>query len=85
MNASLTRRIATALAGPAVIAAVLGAALVQGSPANAAPAADKATCTTARVSATSPNVSALLTRPGQISAVRGPNPAPVSATSCIEK
>lgn len=83
MNATLPRRIVIALAGPAVMAGVLGGALALGAPAGAQPAVTEKTCTTAQVSAASPNISALLTRPGQISAVRGPNPAPVSATSCI--
>lgn len=84
MNTTITRRIATALAGPAVIAGVLGGALTLSATAGAAPALDKTTCVTAQVTAASPSQTALLTRPGQLAAVRGPNPAPVSATSCVE-
>lgn len=84
MNTTITRRIATALAGPAVVAAVLGGALALGAPAGALPAIDKATCTTSQVTAASPADTSLLTRPGQLTAARGPNPAPVKATSCVE-
>ena len=79
-----TRRIATLLAGPAVVAGVLGGALALCAPANAQPALDKPTCTTSKVTAASPADTALLTRPGQLAAVRGPSPAPVTATSCLE-
>ena len=84
MTSTLARRIATVLAGPAVVAAVLGGALALGAPAGAQPAIDKATCTTSQVTAASPADTSLLTRPGQLATVRGPNPAPVKATSCVK-
>ena len=80
----ITRRIASALAGSAVAAGVLSGALALSAPANAQPAISKATCATSKVTAASPADASLLTRPGQLAAVRGPNPPPVSATSCIE-
>ena len=84
MNITITRRIAGVLAGPAVIAGVLGGALTLSTTADAAPASDKTTCVTAQVNAAPVAQTALLTRPGQLAAVRGPNPAPVSATSCVK-
>lgn len=83
MNTSLTRRIATAIAGPAVIAGVLGGALALGAPANAAPPIETSTCTTAKTITSPVNMTNLLTRPGQfdaaIAAMRAEPP-----TSCLE-
>ncbi len=82
-RSSATRRIAAVLAGPAVIAGVLGGALALGSPANAAPAAsNEATCTTAKVVASPSSLSSLLTRPGQLNNAQA-NREPVTATSCV--
>lgn len=76
-----TRRIAAALAGPAVIAGVLGGALALGAPANAQPVKNDANCSTSRVAAAPPNTAAFLTRAGQLNVVESREP--VTATSCI--
>lgn len=82
MNTIFARRIVTALAGPAVVAGVLGGALALGAPANAKPVTNEASCSTAKVAATPPSVNALLTRAGQLNVV-DTNRQPVIATSCI--
>lgn len=84
MTITITQRIVTALAGPAVFAGVLAGAISLGAPANAAPAPSSGmTCTTANVVADSPAETSLLTRPGQLNAARASSGANVSATSCI--
>ena len=81
MNIITIRRIATALAGPAVVAGVLGGALAMGAPANAQPVKNDANCSTSKVVAAPPNTSAFLTRAGQVNVVESREP--VTATSCI--
>lgn len=79
MNA-ITRRIATALAGPAIATGFLAGAIALGAPANAEP--QGTLCYTAKVTAESPDVTSLLTRPGQLDAANAAQSA-VSAISCI--
>lgn len=78
---ALARRIATALAGSAVATGVLAGAVALGAPANAAP--QGMNCTTAQVSAPSPDYASVLTRAGQLDLLTGVTRQAVSATSCI--
>ena len=75
------RRIAAAVAGPAVIAGVLSGALALGAPASAQPVTSQSACTTAKVVATAPSTS-ILTRAGQLNGTDDER-QPVTATSCI--
>lgn len=84
MNATVTRRIATAVTGPAVLAAVLSGAVALGAPARAETAAKAQTCTAVKVVATPVSVTNLLTRPGQLDAVQAPPRRGVPVISCLE-
>lgn len=84
MISSLTRRIVTALTGPAVAAGVLAGGLALGAPAQAQPALSMTTtCVTAPVRGMAPTMFNPLTRPAQVAAYEAASvPTPV-ATSCI--
>lgn len=78
---TITRRIAVALAGPAVATGLLAGAVALGAPANAAPQGPN--CVTAKVTPASPDATVLLTRPGQIDEATGMTAMTVTATSCL--
>lgn len=81
---TITRRIATAVAGPAIAAGFIAAGIAAGAPAHASPQdPGSVRCTTATVSAASAAMANPLTRAAQVGAVEGRGPAAPAATSCI--
>jgi hypothetical protein len=58
MNTTVTRRIVTALTGPAIAAGILAGGLALGAPAQAQTTVGTATCVTAPVLGASPNMPA---------------------------
>ncbi len=81
MNTTFSRRIAAALAGPAVVAGVLGGALALGAPANAQPATNHSSCIIAQVEGVPQNNTSALTRAGQVNIAESHQP--VTPNSCI--
>lgn len=83
MNSSLARRIATALAGPAVAAGILTGGIALSASAQAQPNAGNA-CTTSGVPAAMPNPNTLnpLTRAAQVKAI-SPAQMQSGAVSCL--
>jgi hypothetical protein len=83
MNSSFARRIATALAGPAVAAGILTGGIALSASAQAQPNAGNA-CTTSGVPAATPNPNTLnpLTRAAQVKAV-SPAQMQSGAVSCL--
>jgi hypothetical protein len=83
MNANITRRIATALTGPAIAAGILAGGLALGAPAQAQAAMGTATCVTAPVPGTSPNMLNPLTRAAQVATYDSITQPTVAAVSCL--
>ena len=85
MNSSFTRRIVTALAGPAVAAGILVGGLAFGAPAQAqvSSGASSATCVTAPVSGTAPDMLNPLTRAAQVATYDSATQPTAAARSCI--
>ena len=82
MNTTFSRRIAAALAGPAVLAGVLGGALALGAPASAQPATYPSSCTIAKVQGVPQNNTSALTRAGQVNIEEG---VPQNNTSVLTR
>ena len=78
---TITRRIITSLAAPAIAAGFLAGGLLTGPPAQAQ--TGTASCVTARVTATSAQMLNPLTRPAQLANVRAPEQPVEAATSCL--
>lgn len=85
MTTNVTRRIVTALTGPAVAAGILAGGLALGAPAKAEPSLSMTTpCVTAAVRGmAAPNMFNPLTRPAQVAAYEAPSVPTPAATSCI--
>jgi len=83
MNRRIARRVATALAGPAVAAGILTGGIALSASAQAQPIAGN-TCTTSGAPAAMPNPNTLnsLTRAAQVKAI-GPAQMPSVAVSCL--
>lgn len=84
MNATLTRRVATALTGPTLLAALLGGAVALGTPARAETAPRTQSCIPVKVVANPVSVTNLLTRPGQLNAIQAPPRHSTPVSSCLE-
>jgi hypothetical protein len=83
MNANITRRIVTALTGPAIAAGILAGGLALGAPAQAQATMGTATCVTAPVLGTSPNMLNPLTRAAQVATYDSITQPKVAAVSCL--
>lgn len=84
MTTNITRRIVTAVTGPAVAAGILAGGLALGAPAQAQPSLSMTTtCVTAPVRGMAPNMFNPLTRPAQVAAYEAPSVPTPAATSCI--
>jgi hypothetical protein len=83
MTTTITRRIITALTGPAFAAAVLAGGLSVSAPASAQAGSGTTTCVTAPVSGTAPNMLNPLTRAAQVAAYDAPSQPNPAASSCI--
>lgn len=84
MTASITRRIVTALTGPAVATAVLAGGLALGAPAQAQSGMGMTTtCVTAPVSGMAPNMLNPLTRAAQVTTYDSSSQPTPAARSCI--
>lgn len=85
MNTTVTRRIVTALTGPAIAAGILAGGLALGAPAQAQAQATvgTATCVTAPVLGTSPNMLNPLTRAAQVATYDAARQPTVAAVSCL--
>lgn len=82
MNTTVTRRIVTALTGPAIAAGILAGGLALGAPAQAQ-TTGTATCVTAPVLGTSPNMLNPLTRAAQVATYDAASQSTVAAVSCL--
>ncbi len=87
MTSTITRRIVTAVTGPAVAAGILAGALAVGAPAQAQAGTGTATstattCVSAPVSGMAPNLLNPLTRAAQVATYEAPS-HPTAASSCI--
>jgi hypothetical protein len=84
MNTTITRRIVTALSGPAIAAGILAGGLAFGAPAQAqTPAANATTCVTAPVLGSAPDLLNPLTRAAQVATYEFINQPTVAAVSCL--
>jgi hypothetical protein len=83
MNTTITRRIITALTGPAFAAAVLAGGLSLSAPAAAQAGTSTSTCVTAPVSGSAANTLNPLTRAAQVAAYDAPGQPTAAASSCI--
>jgi len=83
MGTTITRRIVTALTGPAIAAGILAGGLALGAPAQAQATMGTATCVTAPVLGTSPNMLNPLTRAAQVATYDAATQPTVAAVSCL--
>ncbi len=83
MSTTVTRRIVTALTGPAIAAGILAGGLALGAPAQAQVTMGTATCVTAPVLGTSPNMLNPLTRAAQVAPYDSATQPTVAAVSCL--
>jgi hypothetical protein len=83
MNTTVTRRIVTALTGPAIAAGILAGGLALGAPAQAQTTVGTATCVTAPVLGKSPNMLNPLTRAAQVATYDAASQSTVAAVSCL--
>lgn len=81
---TITRRIITTLAGPAIAAGVLAGGIALGAPAQAAaPAGQNSTCVTSFVPGPTPDTLSPLTRAAQVNAVEHISRVFSPPTSCV--
>jgi hypothetical protein len=82
MSITITRRIVTALTGPAIAAGILAGGLALGAPAQAQTTA-AATCVTAPVLGSAPTMLNPLTRAAQVATYDSITQPTVAAVSCL--